>query len=76
MYFKGDKLPLNWFFKKKIHNFHRKRSIHVHVWDQNSFDQFLERLINKLQLQFMVIDSNTSQDDQQDEMIYIIQKQV
>ncbi len=74
MYFADDKLPLNWLRKRKIHTLHRKRSIHVHVWDRSSFDLFLKNTIEKLNLQFTVIDSNISDIGQQDEMIYIIQK--
>ena len=39
MYFKNDKLPLNWFKKKKIYTLHKERSIHV----QSSLPQSMLR---------------------------------
>ncbi len=68
-----DKIPLNWFLKSKLYKIHRKRSIHVHVWDQSSFDNFLEFAIKKLQFQFKIIEKILSQDTKL-EMIYVLEK--
>ena len=75
MYFKGDKLPLNPLRKRKVYNLHRNRSIHVHVWNQMTFDHFLTKSIEKLHLSFEIIDSCRSCMNDNKEMIYIIKKQ-
>jgi len=75
IYFKNDKLPLNWFKKRKIYNLHRKRSIHVHVWDQKTFDQFLDFSMKNLNLKLKIIDSSCSKDNENNEMIYLLEKQ-
>ena len=59
--------------RKKIYDHHRERSIHVHVWDQESFDYFLTRGIKKLNLSFEILDSVTSQQTNH-ESIYILKK--
>jgi len=40
-YYNGNKLPLNPFKRERLYDFHRERSIHVHVWNRASFDKFL-----------------------------------
>ena len=74
MYFKNDALPLNWFRKRSIYQLHRKRSIHVHVWDQKTFDEFLHCTTEKLELKFTIIDSSRSDNNESNEMIYILKK--
>ncbi|MCP3931663.1 MAG: class I SAM-dependent methyltransferase [Bacteroidetes bacterium] len=74
MYFKGDRIPFNWFKRKKIYNLHKERSIHVHVWNQKSFDDFLHFSIKNLKLGFEIIDSSQSYKNEIHEMIYIIKK--
>lgn len=72
----GDKigLPATPSERKKIFNMHRGRSIHVHVWNRFSFDNFLNWINYKLDLRFEVMnthDPNTVLD----EMIYLLRKQ-
>ena len=74
MYFKNDRLPMNWFTKRRIYHLHRERSIHVHVWNQNTFDNFLRFAIERLSLQFAIIDKCCSSETSNHEMIYIIKK--
>ena len=74
MYFSGDKLPWNMFTRQKLYRLHRKRSIHVHVWDQKSFDAFLHASIEKLNLSFRVLDSTFGKKSDPSEMIYILEK--
>lgn len=71
---KLKKMYKNWFKRIFILRKHRKRSIHVHVWNQQSFNEFLESIITKINLNFKIIDSVTS-DETHHEMIYILQKQ-
>ena len=40
MYFKGDRLSWNWFTRRRLYRLHRRRSVHVHVWDRPAFDEF------------------------------------
>ncbi len=72
-YYDGNKLPWNPFTLKRLINFHRERSIHVHVWNRVSFDAFLTWINSKLQLGLKCLDTHTP-DDLQGEMIYLLQK--
>lgn len=74
MYFKNDKLPFSYFEKRRIYKLHKERSIHVHVWNQLTFDQFLHFTIDQLKLMFKIVDSCSSNDSESHEMIYIIKK--
>lgn len=74
MYFKNDILPVDAETVEKIYQLHRDRSIHVHVWNQNTFNQFLKFVINKLNLDLEVIDSCESKGNSSNEMIYILRK--
>lgn len=75
MYFKNDKVPWNLLRKRAVYNLHKKRSIHVHVWNKTTFAEFLSFAIDKLQLNFTIIDSSDSHDNYAEEMIYILEKQ-
>lgn len=74
MYFKNDKLPIIGFRKRRIYKLHKERSIHVHVWNQNTFSQFLNFTFTQLNLDFEIIDSNISSNNELDEIIYILKK--
>lgn len=74
MYFKNDKLPFWGFRRRRIHNLHRERSIHVHVWNHHTFDTFLDFTIAQLKLQFAIVDSNLSDGGNPPEMIYILRR--
>lgn len=63
----------NWYKRFKLLQLHRKRSIHVHVWNQQTFTNFLNQAIARLNLQFKIVDTINSIDNRE-EMIYIVQK--
>lgn len=63
----------NWFKRFAIARWHRRRSIHVHVWNQATFDHFIHQAIAQLKLRLKLVeqvDSNTTKH----EMIYILEK--
>lgn len=72
-YYSGNRLPLNPFTRRRLYNFHRERSIHVHVWNRESFDGFLNWINSKLELGFSCLRTHNP-DDIEGEMIYILQK--
>lgn len=74
MYFKNDRIPWNWFKKKRILALHRQRSIHVHVWNKETFASFLEFTFNRLDLEFSIVDSCGPEENEQHELLYILQK--
>ena len=61
--------------RRKAYAQHRERSIHVHVWNQASFDDFLDWLIDKLAVRWETIDRARSE-DAEGNMIYILEKTV
>ena len=67
------KLPLNPFKRQRLFNWHRERSIHVHVWNRESFDGFLNWIIAKLELG-LEIKPTHSPVDVEGEMIYVLNK--
>lgn len=52
---------------------HRERSIHVHVWDQRSMDEFLGMAIRNLSLGMRVVDRATSR-EADGNCIYVLEK--
>ena len=54
---------------------HRQRSIHVHVWNQRSFDLFLQKAIAQLSLNLKVVYKVRSRSNKY-EMIYVLRKQL
>ena len=72
-YYDGNRLPLNPLKRKRLYDFHRQRSIHVHVWNRSSFDDFLSWINKKLNMQFSVVPSHDSE-AVAGEMIYVLQK--
>ena len=72
-YYNGNKLPLNPFKRKRLYDFHRERSIHVHVWNKNSFDQFLNWINGKLKLGFEILDTHTAA-EVEGEILYLLKK--
>jgi hypothetical protein len=73
MYFNDDKIPSDRFIREKIYEMHRKRSIHVHVWNQKTFDDFLNFVIAKLNLGIEIPEKSDSSKSE-GEMIYILKK--
>ncbi|MEM8676800.1 MAG: methyltransferase domain-containing protein [Cyanobacteria bacterium P01_G01_bin.67] len=63
----------NWFKRLSIRQKHRKRSIHVHVWNQKTCDEFITTAIAKLKLNLTIADRVDSSSNQH-EMIYILLK--
>lgn len=74
MCFENDVLPDDVEAREKVYRLLRDRSIHVHVWNQHTFDQFLEFVIGRLNLDFEIIDSSKSSENSLREMIYILRK--
>ena len=72
-YYDGNCLPLNPFKRNRLYNFHRERSIHVHVWNRASFDDFFGWINEKLDLRFRVVPTHQPE-DVIGEMIYVLQK--
>ena len=72
-YYDDMKLPLNPFKRQRLFNWHRERSIHVHVWNRESFDRFLNWIIAKLELG-LEIKPTHSPVDVEGEMIYVLNK--
>ena len=62
-----------WFKRWSIRQKHHQRSIHVHVWNQESFDRFITRAIEKLELNLNIVDRVDSSVNKH-ETIYILQK--
>tara|TARA_Y100001960_G_C14720019_1_gene851885 strand:+ start:475 stop:1248 length:774 start_codon:yes stop_codon:yes gene_type:complete len=73
-YYDGNRLPANPFKRKRLYDFHRQRSIHVHVWNRLSFDNFLSWVNEKLNLGFDVMCTHQPE-DVVGEMIYVLRKQ-
>jgi len=72
-YYDGNKLPLNPIKRKRLYDFHRSRSIHVHVWDRHSFDQLLAFAIERAELKFELIETHNP-DEVSGEMIYLLER--
>ena len=72
-YYNGNRLPLNPIKRKRLFDFHRERSIHVHVWNRPSFDEFLDWVNRKLNLRFNIVHTH-SPEDVIGEMIYLLRK--
>lgn len=72
-YYKGNRLPLNPVKRRRLYEFHRERSIHVHVWNRRTFDEFLHWINGELDLGFEI---RYLEDDDADreEMIYLLRK--
>lgn len=71
-YYSGNKIPLNIVSRRKLYNYHRQRSIHVHVWDRDSFTHFIRLANRHFKLGFDV--SDRSSDESPGEAIYLLQK--
>jgi SAM-dependent methyltransferase len=52
---------------------HRQRSVHVHVWDEASFDRFLRRATDRLGLDWEVVD-RIAPHDSGGAMVYLLRK--
>ncbi len=72
-YYNGNRLPINPFTRRRLYEFHRERSIHVHVWNRTTFDDFLKWTNDRLALGFEIrcLDApNTCHG----ELIYLLRK--
>jgi SAM-dependent methyltransferase len=68
-----EPLPENVDQRKRLFESHRERSIHVHVWDEHSFNAFLHSVINRLELGLVVIEHVPSR-NAGGSMVYALQK--
>lgn len=72
-YYDGNKIPLNPISRNKLYQYHRDRSIHVHVWNRHSFDVFLNKTIKLFKLNLQV-ENYLPSEISQGEMIYLLKK--
>ncbi|NND81718.1 MAG: methyltransferase domain-containing protein [Gammaproteobacteria bacterium] len=72
-YYDGNRIPLNPISRSRLYQYHRGRSIHVHVWNRESFDFFLRRTIDLFKLKFE-IEEYLSAETSAGEMIYLLKK--
>lgn len=72
-YYKGNRIPINPIQRKKLYEYHRSRSIHVHVWNRATFDFFLRRTIDKFNLG-LEITHYLPAEASHGEMIYLLKK--
>jgi len=72
-YYDGNKIPLNPIKRRRLYEFHRSRSIHVHVWDRDSFDAFLNFSIEKAPLDFKILKTHEPA-KVSGEMIYLLER--
>lgn len=73
-YYKGNRIPINPIKRKRLFDFHRSRSIHVHVWNAQSFDDFLSEVTEREKLGFEIIKTH-EKDQVHGEMIYLLRRQ-
>ncbi len=66
-------LPRNPWRRRRLYRYHRERSIHVHVWTQASFDDFLARTCERLRLRFEIVDQVKSH-DAGGSMVYVLER--
>jgi SAM-dependent methyltransferase len=66
-------LPRNPWRRHRLYKYHRERSIHVHVWTQASFDDFLARTCERLDLTFEIVDKVESR-DAAGSMVYVLRR--
>lgn len=72
-YYDGNKIPRNPIKKAKLFEYHRSRSIHVHVWNRETFDFFLRRTIDLFNFD-LEIESALPAESSAGEMIYFLRK--
>ena len=63
----------NWFKRFFIARWHHRRSIHVHVWNQTTFNDFIDQAVSELKLGLKLVEQVDSAATKH-EMIYIFQK--
>ena len=66
-------LPRHPWRRWRLYKYHRERSIHVHVWTQASFDDFLARTCERLSLTFEIVDHVESR-DAAGSMVYVLRR--
>lgn len=74
-YYNGNKLPINPVTRKRLYNFHRERSIHVHVWNTESFNSFFDWANQKLNMGFIKMDTH-AENSTPGEVVYLLQKNI
>jgi SAM-dependent methyltransferase len=66
-------LPKSGEERQKILDRHRQRSVHAHVWDNNSFDALLAYAQRRLPLQFEILDAASSE-QAAGAMVYVLER--
>jgi len=72
-YYNGNRIPLNPIKRKRLFDFHRSRSIHVHVWNKQSFNDFFNEINEREKMGFSILPTHND-DKVQGEMIYLLSK--
>lgn len=72
-YYNGNRIPLNPIKRKRLFDFHRSRSIHVHVWNKQSFDDFFNEVNEREKLGFVIVPTHDTE-TVQGEMIYLLSR--
>lgn len=72
-YYENNEIPEDKGLRQKLFDYHRSRSIHVHVWNRESFDFFLRKTIRIFKLKFD-IEHYLSSEYSHGEMIYVLKK--
>ncbi|MEO0369575.1 MAG: hypothetical protein AAF197_12470, partial [Pseudomonadota bacterium] len=71
-YYEGNQIPWNPILKNRLYEYHRMRSIHVHVWNHDSFNHFLRMSNSHFKLGFDISDRSSAESP--GEAIYVLQK--
>jgi len=66
-------VPRNPWRRRQLYRYHRQRSIHVHVWNQASFDDFLTRTCERLRLSFEILERVESRETGFS-MVYVLER--
>jgi SAM-dependent methyltransferase len=69
----GQAVPENFEERQAFFDWHRDRSIHVHVWDERSFNMFLRSVSQRLRLGLVVVEHVPSR-NAGGSMVYALQK--
>jgi SAM-dependent methyltransferase len=76
-YLKGSdhlKIPWRRSIRERLYEMHRERSVHVHVWDNQSFDRFLDFSRDRIPLQLTTLDAAPSH-EATGAMVYVLERQ-
>jgi SAM-dependent methyltransferase len=75
-YLKASDLKIPWrrSIRERLYEMHQERSFHVHVWDNQSFDRFLDFSRDRIPLQLTTLDAASSH-EALGAMVYVLERQ-